>query len=158
MSLQYKRDKKKLYLDSKKSVIRFLTDSIREMKELGFSNNLTFIDLDAHADLAELDSVDYVCLQGFSAKFDEKFVSINFNIGVTTFDDKEKTVHDQIVSYLTGKVVPLEQISLLDSDTGKFYGKFIINEDTEVSPFAKTNVRSLQFILVTALSTETIFH
>ena len=50
----------------------------------------------------------------------------------------------------------MSTIDLVANETGEVIGALIINGDTEVAPFAKTNVRSIQFILASALSTETV--
>lgn len=151
-----RRPKTKLYLDFKSSLTRFINQMIMEMEGYELSNKIEFIDLDAHADLGEMPEKDCVTLSGVAATFDEKFISGQFNIGVATWDDKEKVRHDKIISYLTGKVIPMETIPLVSSDDGALIGTLVVNEDTDVSPFAKSNVRSIQYVLVTVLSTETV--
>lgn len=151
------RKKTDLYLDVRSSVIRFINQKIAYFIESGFIEGAVYVDLDAHADLAEMPDVDCICLQGFQASLDEKFITIGFNIGVSTFNDAEKVKHNRLVSELLGSLAPTETIPLVTHDKGEEIGSLIINEDTEVAPFAKTNVRSIQFILVTALSTETVF-
>lgn len=156
MSNMIKRPKTKLYLDVKSSITRFANVMIEEILKEGFSNQINFVDLDAHADLGEMPETDCITISGVSATFDEKFINATFNIGVTTFDDKEKVRHDKMISYILGHSLPMEVIPLVSSDDGKQIGSFIINEDTEVTPFIKSNVRSLQYVLLTVLSNLTI--
>lgn len=151
------RKRQDLYLDVRSSVIRFINLKIREFIERDISTGIRYIDLDAHADLGEMPDTDCICLQGFSATTDEKFISIEFNIGVTTFNDAEKVVHNKMISELLGSLVPMSTIDLVAHESGEKIGTLIVNDETEVAPFAKTNVRSIQYILVTAVSTETVF-
>lgn len=151
------RKKTDLYLDAKSSVIRFINQKIAEFIQKGITEGAVYIDLDAHADLAEMPATDCICLQGFQASLDEKFITIGFNVGVSTFNDTENVRHNKMVSELLGSLAPTECFDLVTHEKGDKVGALIVNEDTEVAPFAKTNVRSVQFILVTALSTETVF-
>lgn len=151
-----KRKKTDLYLDVRSSVIRFINLKIAEFIKRGIIEGGMYVDLDAHADLAEMPNVDCICLQGFQASLDEKFITVGFNIGVATFNDAEKVKHNKIVSELLGSLAPTETIDLVAHEDGQKIGALIVNEDTDVAPFAKTNVRSIQYILVTVLSTETL--
>ena len=156
MTEMIKRPKTKLYLDVKASITRFANVMIEEILKEGLSNQVNFVDLDAHADLGEMPETDCITTSGVSATFDEKFVTASFNIGVTTFDDKEKVRHDKMISYINGKVLPMETIPLVSSDDGTRVGWLIVNEDTEVTPYIKSNVRALQYVLVTVTSNVTI--
>ena len=150
------RKKTDLYLDVRSSVIRYINKKIKELIENEIVDGAVYVDLDAHADLAEMPETHCICLQGFGADIDEKFVTIEFNIGVATFNDAEKVIHNKIISEIAGDLVPMSTIDLVANETGEVIGALIINGNTEVAPFAKTNVRSIQFILASALSTETV--
>lgn len=152
-----KRKKTDLYLDVRSSIIRFVNQKIAQYTREGILEGGIYVDLDAHADLAQMPEADCICLQGFQASLDEKFITVGFNVGVATFNDAEKVKHNKIVSDLLGSLAPTETIELVTHENGERIGSLIVNEDTEVAPFAKTNVRSIQFILVTVLSTETVF-
>lgn len=156
MTKMIKRPKEKLYLDVKSSIIRFANTMIYQIISKGITDSLVFVDLDAHADLGEMPDTDCLAISGVSAVFDEKFIEATFNIGVTTFDDKEKQRHDKIISYVNGHTLPMETIPLVSSDDGSEIGVLTVYADTEVTPFIKSNVRALQYILVTVRSNVTI--
>lgn len=156
MTKMIKRPKEKLYLDYKYSLIRFVNTMISDIISKGITDSLVFVDLDAHADLGEMPETDCLTISGVSATFDEKFIDGLFNIGVTTFDDKEKVRHDKIISYVAGHTLPMETIPLISSDDGSKIGVLTVYDDTEVTPFMKSNVRALQYVLVTVHSNVTI--
>ena len=147
---------KYLSLDAKASVKRMITSFIEDMKKENLSLDLQYFDLDAHADASEVPETDIIALQGFSGIFEEKFIDISFNVGVSTFNDSENTRHDAIMSHLVGRLYPMETIELVTYDEGIPYGSLIVRGSTDVSPFAKTNIRPIQFCLVETKSTETI--
>ena len=57
------RKKTDLYLDVRSSVIRYINKKIKELIENEIVDGAVYVDLDAHADLAEMPETLFLCQQ-----------------------------------------------------------------------------------------------
>ena len=150
---------KNIFLNTKSSVIRMITDMIEEIKndssfDLG-GLDLEFINIDAHANLAAFEQKHYIGLRSFSMSLDDKFVQVGWEFAIATWEDKDMRLHDQIINHLIPKCYVTESFNLLDEKAQKYgIGTFIGN--TEIPPVHKATTRAIQYILVEAVLDETI--
>ena len=152
--------KQDLFLNAKNSVIRFITDTIKEIKAdpenfpLG-DLDLRFINIDAHSNLAAFEEQHYLGLRSFSIALDEKFVEVSWEFAVATWQDKEMELHDKIMNLLVSKCYVTNSFNLLNYKNEKIgVGTFV--GITEVPPVHKSTTRAIQYMLVEALLDETI--
>lgn len=144
-----------IYYSAWASVLCGFQQCVREMKELGYSDNLEIVNLDSHASIFDLPNNDIIVLNGFNSSIDEKNVSFGWFIGVSTFNDINNHRLAKIISYLYARFNPGKSIKVFD-DEGNETSKLILTNDTHIVPMSKEKNRSMQMISVEAMSTSTI--
>lgn len=143
-----------ILLNHYSSVVKYVQEAVSYFRALGFSDNVTFRDMDGHAENEVLPNEDFVCLKDFSGTTDENSSDWVFQIGVTTFEDENLFRHRAMMNYLMKKFIPLQEILVYDNeDKNTSYGRLIVKSDTTLQPFSKVNARAIQYLLVGASST-----
>lgn len=135
------------YLNLWKSTVRVLTDTITDL--LPISPGLVFMNMDAHAEIAEWPNQDIVGLAMFGIEFDEHMVVVNFAVGVSTYEDPQLLRHVTIMDALVDKFKPGVTHVVLDAAAGTPVGWARTTNGTIVKPMERTESRPLQFIVAT---------
>lgn len=145
-----------VYLDVYNSVVRYIKDSIQEMLENGIAQDLSFQDIDRHAEEQVLENRDYILLRSFSSNQEYILSDYVFEVGVTTFEDKNGFRHRAIINELNKKFRPMNTMQVYSHKTlEKRLGVLKFTEPTTIQPTAKYNTRAVQYLLVNAVTTET---
>jgi hypothetical protein len=140
------------------SLISFCQASIVGMATAGIvaQGQVQFIDFDAHASLAKLPDGDLLGIANFHWINEERFYVVGAHIGIATWKDTNNFRHNDIADWLTPLLLPLAQIPVIDPDTGLAMDDFmVVEEGVTLTPFMHTDIRGLQFFIVSFRSSLT---
>lgn len=130
-----------------KSSVRIVTDLIAEVGPSGISPGLEFINMDAHAEIAEWPDKDLIGISMFSMRLDEHLIRLDFAIGVSTYEDPQLLRHIQIMDRVVEKLKPATTHPVFHADTAEKLGWMQTFNGTEVLRMERTESRPLQFTL-----------
>lgn len=131
-----------------KSTVRMLMDTIDEIKASGVSD-LMFMNMDAHAEIAEWPNQDILGLAQFGMRFDNQMVEVDVALGVSPWQDTHLFRHTLIMNRLVNKVVPTTSHPVYHADTGEKLGFMVVQNGSMVKGMERTESRPLQFIICT---------
>lgn len=151
---QFNENDSSLYYSHWQSVIAGFQEIITEIKELNISNDIEIFNMDDHADIHEIPMHDFVILQHFFMDVDEGNVNVTFNVGISTYADENNHRLSKLISHLFGRYLPGKSQNILDED-GNVKAVITFTEGVMLNQMSKSEMRSTQFITVTALSTAT---
>lgn len=143
-----------LYYCHWQSVFAALQQLVDEMHELEISNDIEVFNMDDFADIHELPMKDFMILRHFRFEVDEGSVNVSFNLGISTYSDGNNHRLSELISYVYGRVFPGKAMYVVNKD-GLKTATLTFTENTLVNQMSKSEMRSTQFITVTALSTAT---
>lgn len=112
-----------------------------------------YVNWDAHAQLDELPKDDMLIGPAGCGLADEPdgTQEVVFSIGVSTINDPNLFDLTRQMSKLRGRLRPGAKIPVYDHDTAEVASWMVIKTPIAVTPVTKAEIRSIQFINLTAL-------
>lgn len=154
--LQPENKEADLYYCHWQSVIAGFQQCIKEMQELKLiGEDALVMNFDDFADIKDYPMVDCLVLRSFAGTSDQGTLLYSYNIGCSTYNDTNNHRLEKIISYLYGRYHAGKAQYVVD-ENGERKAVLTSTDDTVVNPMSKAELRSLQFITVTALSTSTL--
>lgn len=133
------------------SLVKFCQDQITAIKADGLSSDMTFINLDAHSNLHELEFIDYLGITGFSTIVDDKIHTVDVAFAVMLAEDKHLLRHMEIVGRLYEALQPEKKLVYYDAETAAALSWMVISNGTNLLPVGRSETRALQMISVTMI-------
>lgn len=154
--IQESNEDSDIYYNHWQSVIAGFQQCTREMKQRGLmGEDGLVLNFDDFVDIKDYPMVDCIILRSFASDSDEDgSLRFTFNIGVATYADVNNHRLEKMISYLYGRYHSGRAQYILD-EKGERKAVLTFNDDTYVNPMSKAELRSLQFITVTGLSSST---
>ena len=128
------------------SLVRWVQDKIEYFNTEGILENAEYLEWDAHAAIADLPSSDVLGLKAFALMEDENVIAISCAIGVGTFNETNLFRLRKAIAVLFQALLKENSIDYYDMETGQVVNRMIISGGTSVSPVARADVRSIQFV------------
>ena len=137
-----------IYMDVTSSIIKFIEDWRKAN-----ASSAGYFDWDAHAQEGELPKSPEVLIGpagiGMTEEETEMF-EVVFAIGVSTYNDKNLFTLRSMISKLFGALRVGQSLNVYDASTGALKGTMVIKTPRAVTPVTKAEIRSQQFIELTA--------
>lgn len=142
------------YRDSHASLLRFCRDFSDEMKGLGY--DIDVVDIDTAGEPGTWPKKDIIGPGEFTFTLDDGTIEIQVAIGLSTFEDTNLfRMRDQL-NHLLNKVIPGKRIKLLNATNGQTRGFLVVRNGTQVvAPFVG-ETRTIQGIMISLLSDQTV--
>lgn len=142
-----------VYHNTWASLVRFCQAEITELRNDSISEDLTYYDFDASANVEALPNNDILGLSGFGLDVVGKQFYITTLFCVSTKDDDENlTRHRKIIGLLMEKLLPTKTIEYVDAEiVDTNLGFMVITDGTGLNPIARSNTRGLQAVEVTLI-------
>lgn len=137
-----------LYYDVVLSLIRFIED-FRKAK----APAAVYVDWDAHAQISELPK-DNILIGPAGCGLDEvskDMYEVVFSFGISTYQDKNLFELRKLISQLFGALPIEKRIPIYSAATGNVVSSMVIKSPRAVTPVTKAEIRSLQFVELSAL-------
>jgi len=132
------------------SVIRVTTDLIAEIRGKNLSQNLQYINWDAHVENKEIPQTDLLGIRHFNVwPEDGGILQVGVGFGVSTHQDENLFRHVAIIDHVFEAMKKGKVYSLLEALSGDSVTFMKVMEGTSVPPMYQTDTRQLQFVLVT---------
>jgi hypothetical protein len=112
-----------------------------------------YLNWDAHSQIAELPK-DGILIGPAGcglADEDDGMIEAVFSFGVSTINDPNLFELTKIISKLRGRLRPATKIPVYDHDTAVIQSWMVVKTPIAITPVTKAEVRSIQFINLTAL-------
>jgi len=133
------------------SVVKFAQQRITEYRGLGLSSNMTFLNLDAHSNIHELQLVDYLGINGLSVTVEDKIHTINLGFTVTLAEDANLLRHMEVMARMYEELQPEKKLVYYDAETAEALSWMGITDGTYLTPMSRDELRAFQMISVTML-------
>lgn len=134
------------------SVLAGFQEIVKEIKALNISKDIDVMNIDDFADIHEIPMNDFIILKNFHLDVEEGNVTVAFNVGISTYSDANNHRLAKLISYVFGRYMPGKAQNIVDKN-GIKKGTITFTEGTLINYISKSEMRSTQFITVTALST-----
>ena len=146
-----------VYYSHWQSIIAGFQQCVSEMKQMNImGKDGLVLNFDDFVDIKDYPMVDCVVLRSFACDLDEEgSLRFSFNLGVSTYNDVNNHRLEKMISYLYGRYHSGRSQYILD-EKGERKAVLTFTDDTYVNPMSKAELRSLQFISVTGLSSSTL--
>lgn len=141
-----------LYYCHWQSIFAAFNELVEEIKKLGISNDIEIMNMDDFSDIHEIPMNDFIIFRHFNMDINEGVIDVSFNVGVSTYSDGNNHRLSKLISYIYGRYMPGKAQNILDKD-GLVKGTITFTDGTLINYMSKSEMRSTQFITVTALST-----
>ena len=140
-------DKEELFNNVVQSLTKWIVDFAAEKIPDG-----QFLNWDAHAIIEELPK-DNILFgpAGCALTEDEEGISIIFSFGISVNEDKNLFRLTRMISSLYGRLRPKTRIPIYDHDSTQESSALIIRTPVEITPVAKAEIRSMQFVNASGL-------
>lgn len=142
------------YRDSRASLIRFCRDFAEEMKAK--SINLEVIDFDTAGEPQMWPKSDVIGIGEFTFTLDDGNIEVEVAIAVSTVEDKNNFRLADIMNHLVNKLIPGMRVKLLNASSGQTRGFLVVTNGTQVAPPFPTKTRTVQPIMVSLISDQTV--
>lgn len=136
------------------SVLAGFQQIVKEIKELGISNDIEIMNIDDFADIHEIPMNDFIILRHFNLDINDGNVEVSFNVGISTYSDANNHRLAKLISYVYGRYMTGKAQYVLDEE-GEVKATLTSTDGTFVNLMSKSEMRSTQYITVVALSTAT---
>lgn len=137
-----------LYTNVTSSVIKFSEDFRLSQTVMATSQ---YYDFDAHSQQPELPAENLIGPAGFGLAHEEDFIHLAFSIGVVTHDDPNLFKLRKVMGQLYAKLQPETKLPIYDDETGQQVSWMVLKTPVEITPVTKAELRSVQFINVSAI-------
>jgi hypothetical protein len=128
------------------SLVRWVQDKITYFNAEGILEDAVYLEWDAHASINDLPSGDVLGLKSFAIMEDDNVLAISCAIGVGTFDETNLFRLRKSVAILFQALLKENSIDYYDMETGLVVNRMIIAGGTSITPVARADVRSIQFV------------
>lgn len=143
---------KDLYYCHWQSIFAGFQELVKEIRDAGLSSDIEIMNMDDFADIHEIPMNDFIILRHFNLDINEGTVDISFNVGVSTYSDGNNHRLSKLISYIYSRYMPGKAQLILDED-GLEKATITFTDGTLINYMSKSEMRSTQYITVTALST-----
>lgn len=133
------------------SLVRWTQDKLIELNSAGVLNNGQYIEWDAHASINDLPSSDLMGLKAFAVMEDENILNISCAIGIATMNETNLFRLRKAAATIFESLRRDNSISYYDADSGLVINQMVLVDGTHMTPVARADVRSIQFIQFEAL-------
>lgn len=137
-----------IYADITSSIIKFIEDWRKAN-----APDAAYFDWDSHAQEGELPKSPDILLgpAGIGVTEEETdMYEVVFAICVSSYNDKNLFQLRKLISKLFGALQVGQTMNVVDATTGQVKGTLVIKTPRAVTPVTKAEIRSLQFIELTA--------
>ena len=144
-------DFKDIYYDVFMSTVKWTQDQIAQITADGIGNP-RYIDWDQHAEIHELDSVDYIGPGAVTLTDDggDSMLEATVMIGVSSYDDtnlfRQRRYMSRIFDKLRYKADHSNRFALYNADSTTIIGWMIPATPTTASPMERSETRPFQFV------------
>jgi len=135
-----------MYETTRKSLIRWVIIQIAAINE-SLGTSLTYIDFDAHGDLAKAPAVDGVGLHSFEMADQDQYQATTFGLMVSAYDDPNLLTQNKYMNWFYNKLRVRNVIPLLDPVTGAAAGSIVMMSGTSTFPVERADTRAASYIL-----------
>lgn len=143
-----------LYYCHWQSVFASFQEIVKEIRNLGLSSDIEVMNMDDFSDIHDIPMNDFIILRHFNLDTNEGNIDVSFNIGVSTYSDGNNHRLSKIISYVYGRYLSGKAQYVLDKE-GNVKATMTFTDGTLINYMSKSEMRSTQYITVTALSTAT---
>lgn len=137
-----------LYYMTRSSLIAALKECIDDMKRRNLSKEITFVDLDCHAEIQELPQVDFVGIKSFSMYDDDGVCQVSTFVCCSTMNDENAIRLSKIISYVFSRFAGNISVNILNENQ-QVITTLDIKSGVEVMPMSKSDGRMVQYIDIT---------
>lgn len=141
-----------LYYCHWQSVFAAFQEVVKEIKAAGISSDIEVMNMDDFADIHEIPMNDFIILRHFNMEDEEGNIYVSFNIGISTYSDGNNHRLSKLISYVYGRYMPGKAQYIVDKN-GDVKATMTFTDGTHINYMSKSEMRSTQYITVTALST-----
>lgn len=138
-----------LYYMSRSSLIAALHECMEDMKNLGITQKLSFVDLDCHAEVQELPQNDIIGIKSFSSYDNDGVYQISAFIVCSTMNDENGIRLSKLIGYMFSRFAGSKSLKVINEDQQPVSCLDILG-GTEVMPMSKSDGRMVQYIDITA--------
>lgn len=128
-----------MYAIARKSVVRFILDSIAELPASAMP--VEYLDWDAHGETQELPNADLIGAIGFAYTERDKFCDIVFGIGMVTFTDPNILRLTDYADFFSKRLQAESTFPAYDPVTGDRIGMITVFDGTTVTPINRVEIR-----------------
>lgn len=133
------------------NIVTSLVKWINDLRQEVFPD-AEYVDFDEHAQITELPTAQLAMgPAGVGLAQDEDGWEVVFSFGVLTYQDKNLQRLRKAVSYIFGRLPVEATIPIYDAETGEELTWMVIRTPRAVTPVTKAEIRSLQFVEMSAL-------
>lgn len=141
-----------LYYCHWQSIFAAFNELVDEIKKLGISNDIEIMNMDDFADIHEIPMNDFIILRHFNMDINDGVIDVSFNVGASTYADGNNHRLSKLISYIYSRYMPGKAQNILDNN-GLIKATITFTDGTLINYMSKSEMRSTQYITVTALST-----
>lgn len=142
------------YRDSRASLIRFCRDFADEMR--GHGVDMDVIDFDTSGEPQTWPKKDVIGMGEFTFTLNDGSIEIDVALGLSTVEDTNNFRLADITNRLVNKLIPGMRIVLMNASSGQTRGFLGITNGTRVAaPFPSTT-RTVQPIMISLISDQTL--
>lgn len=142
------------YRDSRASVIRFCRDFADEM--LGRGIEMDVVDFDTAGEPQTWPKKDVIGIGEFTFTLDDGNIEVDVAIGLSTVEDTNNFRLADLTNMLVNKLIPGMRVKLLNASNGQTRGFLVVTNGTRVAAPLPTTTRSIQPIMISLLSDQTL--
>lgn len=144
-----------MYYCTRSSLIGSLKECIEDIKSLGLSSDISFVDLDCHAEVRELEQVDLLGIKSFSMHDSDGTCEVSTFIICSTMNDINGIRLSKIIGYVFSRFLSSRSVKIINEER-QIISSLDIRTGTEIMPMSKSDGRMVQYIdIVANISTPT---
>lgn len=142
------------YRDTFSSLLRFCTDFTLDMQGLGY--DLEVINFDAAGEAQTWPKKDVVGLGEFNFELDDGFIMVQAVFAVSTYEDTNNFRLNEQMNQILNRLLPGGRIKLFDGSSGRQRGFLVVRNGTRVAPPLSSQTRTVQPVMVSLISDQTL--